>query len=138
VSSNSEVLSSKDIEDIILFNKLTVTKRGESFEVDRDDLYKLLNKINSYNNIQNRRLRIIKKATHILAGISYYQPFYDGNKETAHSTTILFLRRNGFNLPNTSNDRKEVYSLLIKTILKITNYPTIFSEVEEYLSKRVY
>ena len=137
--TNPEVLSSKDIEDIILFNKLTVEKHGESFEVDRDDLYTILNKVNSYNNIPNKRQRIIKKAARILAGIAFYQLFHEGNKRTAIASTISYLQRNGFNLPlNTPSEEEEMYDLLNKTIWKETNDPTIFIEVEEYLLQRVY
>lgn len=96
----SEILSNEDIESFILNNKQKVEKRGEVFEVDRDSLHAILSRLNSYNVIQDRRQRIIKKATRILAGISYYQPFNDGNKETAHSMTIFFLQRNSFNLLN--------------------------------------
>ncbi|MGI8834832.1 MAG: Fic family protein, partial [Nitrososphaeraceae archaeon] len=68
----------------------------------KDYIDKLPNKIDSYNVIKDKRQRIIKKATRILAGITYYQPFGDGNKETAHYMTIRFLKRNGFKLLNTS------------------------------------
>ncbi|CAN5459489.1 hypothetical protein BH18THE2_BH18THE2_37970 [soil metagenome] len=135
--NESETLSSENIEYLISFNKRRVKKRGELFEVDKDYIDKLPNKIDSYNVIKDKRQRIIKKATRILAGITYYQPFGDGNKETAHYMTIRFLKRNGFKLLNTSETRKEIYDLLIRTILKPTNDPTIFSEVEEYITKKI-
>jgi len=62
------------MEDIILFNKQKVGRRGELFEVSRDDLNAILARMNSYNVVQNRRRRVIKKAARILAGITYYQP----------------------------------------------------------------
>jgi hypothetical protein len=65
----SEILSNEDIESIISYNKSTVEKRGEKFEVDKDCLYIILNRMNFYNYIRDRRQRIIKKATRILAGI---------------------------------------------------------------------
>lgn len=135
--NESETLSFEDIEYLISFNKRRVKKRGELFEADRDYLDKIPNKIDSYNVIKDRQQRIIKKATRILAGITYYQPFGDGNKETAHYMTIRFLKRNGFKLLNTSETRKEIYDLLIRTILKPTNDPTLYSEVEEYISKKI-
>ena len=135
--TDSEVLTYKDIEYIISFNKRRVEKRGELFEVDRDYLDKMLSKVESYNCIDDKQERIIKKATRILAGITYYQPFGDGNKETAHFLTIRFLKRNGFKLPNTPSDKKEIYNLLIKTILKPTNDPSIFKEIEDYISKKI-
>ena len=35
IECQSEILSSRDIEDIITFNRLEVEKRGELFELDR-------------------------------------------------------------------------------------------------------
>lgn len=135
---SSEILSSKDREDIISYNKSLAEKDGELFEVDRDDLYTILNKMNSYNSIQNRRQRIIKKATRILAGITRYQLFHEGNRRTAINATASYLQRNGFSFSvDTADEQEELYDLLERTIWKVTNDSTIFSEVEEYLSRKV-
>ena len=96
--SGSETLSSKDIAFIIIFNRMKVEERGELFEIDEDCLEKILSRMKNYDNIEDRQQRIIKKATRILAGITYYQPFGDGNEETALVTTIRYLRKNGFDL----------------------------------------
>jgi prophage maintenance system killer protein len=138
--NESEILSFKDIKYIISFNKRHVEKRGDLFELedkDRDFLDKIPNKLNAYNNIDDRHERIIKKATYLLAGISWKQPFGDGNKETAHFITIRFLKRNGFRLLNTSSERRELFKLLIKTIEKPPIDSTIFKEVEEYITKKI-
>ena len=74
----SENLTSEDIENnIISFNREIMEKDKELFKVDLDDLYAILNRMNHYNNIEDRRKRVIKKATRILAGITRYQPFLD-------------------------------------------------------------
>lgn len=134
----SETFSPKDVEHIITFNQIRVDDRGDLFEVDEDCLQKIFNRMNRYNHINDKRKRIIKKATRILAGITHYQPFGDGNKETALAITRIFLRRNGFFLIlRTPDDEEEVYDLQTRTIWKPTNDPTIFAEVEEYLSRKV-
>lgn len=136
-ADETEALTSKDIDYLISFNKRRVEKRGDLFEYDIDYLDKIPDRINSYNNIDDRRKRIIKKATYLLAGISWKQPFGDGNKEAAHFITIRFLKRNGFRLLNTSSERRELYNLLINTILKPAIDSTIFEEVEEYITKKI-
>jgi prophage maintenance system killer protein len=134
----SESFSPKDVAHIIIFNKMRVDDRGELFDVNEDCLQKIFNRMNRYYQIKDKRKRIIKKATRILAGITYYQPFGEGNKETALAATKLYLRRNGFYLIlRTPDDEEEVYDLLTKTIWKPTNDPTIFGEVEEYLFRKV-
>jgi len=135
----SEILSSEDIEGIIEFNKSEVERYGDLFEVEESYIYSILPKwIDSHNHIQDKRTRIIKKAAEIMAGISYYQPFFDANKRTALTATVLFLEKYGFTLPMYSLQfQKESYALLNKTILKPTNDPSILEEVEHYLENTI-
>ncbi len=130
----SETLDSNDIELIISFNKQKVEERGEEFEVDKKLLSKIFVKMNSYNHIRDRRERIVRKASHILAGITFHQPFGEGNKETALALTVLYLNRNGFDLALEDKQiMDEIYDILTKTIREYS----IFGEVELYLLKRV-
>jgi prophage maintenance system killer protein len=131
---SSETLDSKDIEEIISFNKQKVEEREEGFEVDKKLLSKIFVKMNSYNHIQDRRERIVRKASRILAGITFHQPFFEGNKETALGVTVLYLNRNGFDLALEDKQiMDEIYDILTKTIRVFS----IFGEVELYLLKRV-
>jgi prophage maintenance system killer protein len=134
---SSETFPHEDIEKVVNFNRRMVKKRGELFEIDKAKLFSIFDGMIFYDHVQDRRERIIKKAARILAGVSYNQPFGEGNKRTALATTLLFLRRNGFNLPVYSRDEKNsMYSLLIKTIEKFPNDPSIDSEIERYLFER--
>lgn len=130
----SENLTSEDIENnIISFNREIMEKDKELFKVDLDDLYAILNRMNHYNNIEDRRKRVIKKATRILAGITRYQPFHEGNRRTAIAAAISYLQQNGYDLRMiTFVDQEELYDILGRTIWKTVNDPTIFGEVEEY------
>jgi prophage maintenance system killer protein len=131
---SSETLDSKDIEEIISFNKQKVEEREEGFEVDKKLLSKIFVKMNSYNHIQDRRERIVRKASCILAGITFHQPFFEGNKETALGVTVLYLNRNGFDLALEDKQiMDEIYDILTKTLREFS----IFGEVELYLLKRV-
>ena len=134
----TEDFSPTEVEDVILDNQDLVEGRGECFSVDREILNQIFNNMKSSNEIDDKRTRIIKKSAHLLAGISYYQPFREGNKETALSLTISFLRRNGLILPlNTKKEKKDIYEILVGTSLKFENDRTIVNEVEEYLSEKV-
>ena len=69
---------------------------------------------------------------------TWSQPFSNGNKRTALTISIYFLRKNGFDLPIMSKgEEKELFDLLEKTIFKDESDETIISEVEDYLSKKV-
>jgi prophage maintenance system killer protein len=135
----SETLTSEDLEGIMEYNRLKVEKDGELFEVEESYIYNSLPKwIDSHNRIQDKRTRIIKKATEIMAGITYYQPFFDANKRTALTATILFLEKYSFTLPMYSLQfQKEIYDLLNRTILKPTNDPSILEEVEHYIENTI-
>jgi prophage maintenance system killer protein len=110
--SETETFSSNDKENIIRYNKRKVERRGERFGVNMEKLSETLDNVNSFNDITDKRIRIIKKAAHLLGGISYCQLFSEGNKETALSWTIRFLRKNNFDLPiHTTKERKNVYEL---------------------------
>lgn len=133
-----EFFTPEEVEEMIVDNKEIVEKRGQPFAVDIEILSEIIGQVNSYDNIQDKRERIIKKVAHLLGGIAYHQPFNEGNKEVAISWTLRFLSRNGFDLPvMSSNDKRDIYDLLIKTGLKFELDPTIISEVEEYLIARV-
>jgi prophage maintenance system killer protein len=45
-----------------------------------------------------------------MATITFRQPFFDGNRETAFMIIVDFLRRNGFDLVlKDADDRKKMY-----------------------------
>ncbi len=134
----SESFSNDEIEEIILDNKDLVEEREEPFGVDREKLKSVFSRLDSFNNVENKRDRIVRKASHILAEITWNQPFRDGNKEIALSVTKLFLRKNGLDFSLASHDEKrEIFDLLIRTVFKFEGDPSIVSELEDYLSRKI-
>jgi prophage maintenance system killer protein len=133
----SEAITAQDIEYIIRFNKWLVGKRREDFEVNEASLLGIFSYLTKYDSIKDKRQRIVKKAAHILAGLVFYQEFNDGNKTTALTMTMRYIRRNGFSLPvlESAKGRNAIYNLLVNTVNKHTGDPTIFSEVEEFVMK---
>lgn len=73
-----------------------------------------------------------------MARLTWQQPFSEGNKEIALSVAKLFLRRNGFDLLfSTLDNEKEIFVLLVKTVFKFDDDPTIIGEIEKYLFKNI-
>jgi len=133
-----EQFTENEIEEIIQDNEELVNERGDSFGVNRDELQKIFENINNFNEVSGFKERIIRKASWILGGITFHQPFNDGNKETALSLTKYFLRKNDLDLPlSTREEEKEIYDLLNKTIFKFEDDPTIISEIEDFLTSKV-
>ncbi|WP_428324783.1 hypothetical protein [Nitrosopumilus sp.] len=133
-----EIFTDFEINEIIEDNKQLVAQRGDSFCVNNSDLSFIFTNVNNFDEITIFQDRIIRKASWILGGISFYQPFCDGNKEIAVSLTIFFLRENDMDLPITDKQsQKELFDLLVKTIFKFENDPTIIPEIEQYVRQRV-
>lgn len=134
----SENFSKELINRIILVNKRIVDHRQESFGVDYERIEEVFSKANSFNDITDQRTRIIKKAVAVLGGISWQQPFNNGNKTMAIIVTRYFLQKNGFDLKlSTDQEEDELIDLLVRTVYKFEDDPTIFSEIEEYLNRKV-
>jgi prophage maintenance system killer protein len=134
----SENFSNELIDRIILFNRQIVDHRRESFGVNYERIERVFSKANLFNDIADQRTRIIKKATAILGGISWQQPFNNGNKTTAITFTKYFLQKNGFDLKiSTDQEEDELIDLLVKTVYKFEDDSTIFTEIEEYLNGKV-
>lgn len=141
----SEFVSKNIIDNIIKANKHLVQHRGESFGVNKEKLLDVINTVNTTNAPADndiirtlfKRKRTIKKASLLLAGITYHQPFNNGNKATAFVITKHFLRKNGYSLSlKTIEEEKELFLLLERIVLKFEGMD-IASEAEAYLDNKV-
>jgi len=112
-----EIFGQKDIEEVIEVNKLICSYHNEPVGVDMEILNSIFDKVNSYNEISDRRARIIKKATHILAGISYNQPFIEGNRRTSHYLVKNFLGR--YLTEQEYEFAKEFHPFMVKESLEV-------------------
>jgi len=134
-----ETLSERDAANIILSNIDIMNETGHPFDVDQILLSAICEKVNSTNDIENKRLRIIRKATIILCEIAHCQPFLEGNRTTAFYTGMVFMRKNGFHLPlNTPTDKNAIFDLLTRTKEKdIGTEDILCEEIEDYLKQKV-
>ena len=81
----------------------------------------------------------IRKISILIVGLSYDQPFKNGNKRTALVISILLLRLANYDIPfSTKKQKYEVFDLLESLMYKFEDdVPILIDEVEEFLRKRV-
>ena len=135
----TEIFSDESIEYVIELNEMICEQRPEPSGLDDMEIfYEIFRKANGFSNESDPKTRIIKKSATLLSGIVWGQPFKNGNKATATATTKYFLRKNGYYLL-WGNDAEErcYYDLLYKTSLKFEDDPTIYSDIEKYLSSKI-
>ena len=137
---NHEIFSENAIKNISSINKHVVEKRPESFGVDDPSLItKIFERVNQYYHIPNKKVRLIKRASHVLAGIIFEQPFKNGNKSTAYIVTQHYLKINGLTFSaNISDD--EVIQLLESIsplFLNEDQYDVAFSSAEDFLNNNI-
>ena len=112
---------------------------NEPFGLDNSQtFYDIFRKVNGHSAEPDPKLRIIKKSATLLSGIVWEQPFKNGNKATATAITKYFLQKNGFFFPlSTDDEEKEYFDLLEKTVNKFEGDDTIYSDIENYLLRKV-
>ena len=111
----AETFSRTQIKNTISINYRIVKSRGESFGVNEELLFEIFDYVNSFNDIKDKRQRIIKKAANLLGRVVYEQPFDNGNKSTSRFRTALFLKSNGFIL----DESKEIDDKLAKLLYDV-------------------
>lgn len=111
-------------------------RRRAAFDIKRfGKLQKLVFIFNhSFEFIPDRKARVIKKASYLIAAITFLQPFNDGNKTTGLLLGIDYLQQNGLDLPReTKKQKDEIYSLLVQIMLSTKSY----DDMEKFLESNV-
>ncbi len=134
-----EVFSEKDIQEVRDANRLIVSHDNEPYCVDDDVLKEIFYHVNSFSDVLSQRDKIVKKSTHVVAEISYNQPFCEGNRRTSFYVLKSFLGRNGFTIRFYSIKEKEEFADLLRRTAKekFEGDPTIYSKVERYLERKI-
>jgi death-on-curing family protein len=124
-------------DEIIDANRAIIKSRGEeqSDEIDMEILESLVYNINHrYNTIADHEERMLKQATHLIWGLCFRQPFFDGNKSTALALGIDFLVENGYDLPlETTEQNEEMYDMLNGLMYATKEY----EDLEKFLKERM-
>ena len=105
------------IEDIIAWNRKEASERGESFGVKIDLLNDIIKKANMLSDTADNKERVIRQASTLLGSIVFEQPFNNANKATAISTTIQFLRLNGYELDLESEYTQDELLQMVESIM---------------------
>jgi prophage maintenance system killer protein len=127
-----------DKEHFIEADKQICRQTNETFGLDgEEDLDRIIARIQSFDNISDEKEKIVKKIATILGGLGYFQPFKNGNKRTALSISILFLRVNGFDLPyGDKENKKAIFEILENSMFKFEG-DDVYTEIENFLRKRI-
>ena len=138
----NEIFSEKAIQNIVKVNEHICKHRGEEHGVDDKELLQLIfNDVNSHNDIEDKKIRIIEKATYLLGGIIYEQPFKNGNKGTADAITNYFLRNNGYELPIQTEEESDELIQLEQEISPLYTMDgqkhTIFPKLRKFLNSKI-
>ncbi len=100
-----------------------------------DDIIPMVEKYDKKNmNLDD----FIKKASYLMAIISWQQPFLDGNKRTGLVSAIKFLRENGYSLDMPREDQKEIRRLLYEIQDQRTSLDhSVVTKIIFYITERV-
>ncbi len=127
-------------DNVIEANKQICHQSKEIYGLDYPEkLDEIIVNIQNMDKIEDAKERIIRKVSLLIAGLSYDQPFKNGNKRTSLSITILLLRINHFDLPyDTKDKQREIFKLLENIMYKFEDdVPEIVTEIEDFLREQI-
>ena len=127
-------------DNVIEANKQICHQSKEIYGLDYPEkLDEIIINIQNMDKIEDAKEQIIRKVSLLLTGLSYDQPFKNGNKRTSLSLTILLLRINHFDLPYDTKDKQhEIFKLLESMMYKFEDdIPEIVTEIEDFLRERI-
>jgi len=129
-----------DSDNVIQANRQICQQSNEEFGLDNPEkLDDIVSSIRGIDRIEDDKERIIRKVSILIVGLSYDQPFKNGNKRTALAISILLLRLAKYDIPfHTKEQKREVYDLLENLMYKFEgDVPLLIDEVEEFLRARI-
>ena len=107
--------------------------------VRRPEIDQVIPMVEEYDKSDLKLEGLIKKAAHIMAIISWLQPFLDGNKRTGIISGTKFLRDNGLELDIVKKDEPELRRLLydIQDQRSSLDHSTV-TKIIIYTTKRIH
>lgn len=126
--------------DVIIINRQFCKQSNEQYGLDHPAiLQNIVNEFNQYNNLADDGEKVIQKASCLLAGLVFEQPFKNGNKRTAAALSLVVMRMHNYDIKGYKQEKKqkEFFDLLEKTMMKMEGDVTIRMEIENYLRKNV-
>ena len=103
----------------------------------RMEIEDIIPMVEEYDKSNNKIEDLIRKASYIVAIVSWIQAFLDGNKRTGIVATIKFLRDNGLDLDIPKEDEKEIRNLLYDIQDQRTSLDhSVVTKIIFYITKR--
>ena len=87
--------------------------------------------------VNNDSTPIILKAAHLLHGLATSHALLDGNKRTAFSCTLLFLRLNGYSVSHDFTDYENQLEFLMKIADSTYGDEAIIEEIINWLHTHI-
>jgi prophage maintenance system killer protein len=111
-----------------------MASRASHFDIDRQALESIFERLDQFRGIADGRDRITDMAARILYRIAESRPFFNGNKRSPAVACIKFLNWNGYHLPLFSQRKKvEMHELLTG----IQRQSKGFDDVRAFLKRSV-
>ena len=129
-----------DSENIIDANKQICQQSNEPFGLDNPEkLDEIISNIRAIDRIEDEKEKVIRKISILIVGLSYDQPFKNGNKRTSLAISILLLRLAHYDISfHNKEQKKEVFDLLEGLMYKFEDdIPMLTDEVEDFLRSRI-
>jgi len=129
-----------DSENVIDANKQICQQSNEEFGLDHPEkLDEIISNIQRIDRIEDEKEKVIRKISILIVGLSYDQPFKNGNKRTSLAISILLLRLSNFDIPfYAKKQKKEVFDLLEGLMYKFEDdIPMLTDEVEDFFRTRI-
>ncbi len=106
--------------------------------VRRPEIDNVIPMVEEYDKSNLKLEDLIKKASYLMAIISWLQPFLDGNKRTGIISSGKFLRDNGLDLHIEKKDEPEIRNLLYDIQDQRTSLDhSIVAKIIIYTTKRI-
>jgi prophage maintenance system killer protein len=120
------------------WNKLHPYETPQALGVRRPEIDDIIPMVEKYDKSNMELDDFIKKASYLMAIISWVQPFLDGNKRTGIVSAIKFLIDNGYNLNIEKKDEPEIRSLLYDIQDQRTSLDhSVVEKIIFYIRKRI-
>ncbi|HKU48533.1 MAG TPA: hypothetical protein VJP79_01160 [Nitrososphaera sp.] len=125
-------------------------ERGGQFQFNGGLIGEIFRKVNDFETdweiegvinpgIDYELQTIVRQATVLFCEIAHCQPFLEGNRATAFYAGMVFLHRNGYHLPmTTQRDKDDMFNLLDRTKASTGMIEEAFcQEMLDYLQTRI-
>ncbi|QLH07070.1 Fic family protein [Nitrosopumilus ureiphilus] len=129
-----------DINKLLVerWNKLHPKETPQPLGIRRPEIDEIIPMVEEYDKSHMKLEDLIRKASYLMAIVSWVQPFLDGNKRTGIISSTKFLYDNGFDLNIEKKDEPEIRNLLYEIQDQRTSLDhSVVTKIIFYITKRI-